>query len=292
VVCDFTHASLQVYLDRLTHGEFSGTYFQFLPHYFFDNFEWQGMHLWYLWLLFLFSILLYPLMRWLKGRGRGVLSKLGNLFALSGAVYALALPAILLAALFDYYAMDHNAGWTFVVYLWLILAGFLVVSYERVQASIQRLRWLSLPIGLVLVGSSIFLLTLEKDPAFGTWRYALGWGTRALGSWCCVLAFLGFGRKHLNFSTPFLAYANEAVLPFYILHQPVLLCVGFFVVRWAIPDLLKWLIIMPVSFAVIVALYEFLVRRLNVMRVLFGMKPLKQAAPVTTMSAQPLPEKS
>jgi peptidoglycan/LPS O-acetylase OafA/YrhL len=294
VVCDFTHASLQVYLDRLTHGEFSGTYFQFLPHYFFDNFEWQGMHLWYLWLLFLFSILLYPLMRWLKGRGRDMLSKLGDLLARPGAVYALALPAILLVVLLDYNSavMEHNAGWAFIVYLWLILAGFLVVSHERLQASIERLRWLSLPIGLVLVGCSIFLLTLDVGPAFGTWRYALGWGTRALGSWCCVLAFLGFGRKHLNFSTPFLKYANEAVLPFYILHQTVLLSVGYFVVQWTIPDLLKWLIIVPVSFVIIMTLYEFVVRRFNVMRVLFGMKPLKQAAPVATRPAQPAPGKA
>jgi glucan biosynthesis protein C len=294
VVCDFTHASLQVYLDRLTHGEFSGTYFQFLPHYFFDNFEWQGMHLWYLWLLFLFSILLYPLMRWLKGRGRDMLSKLGDLLARPGAVYALALPAILLVVLLDYNSavMEHNAGWAFIVYLWLILAGFLVVSHERLQASIERLRWLSLPIGLVLVGCSIFLLTLDVGPAFGTWRYALGWGTRALGSWCCVLAFLGFGRKHLNFSTPFLKYANEAVLPFYILHQTVLLSVGYFVVQWAIPDLLKWLIIVPVSFVIIMTLYEFVVRRFNVMRVLFGMKPLKHAASVATRPAQPTPEKA
>jgi peptidoglycan/LPS O-acetylase OafA/YrhL len=108
-----------------------------------------------------------------------------------------------------------------------------------------------------------------------------------LWAWCWVLAILGFGMKHLNYNTPILQRANEAVLPFYILHQPVLLCVGFFVVRWAIPGLLKWLIIMPTSFIIIVALYEFLVRRFNVMRVLFGMKPLKQAASVVTHPTQP-----
>ncbi len=281
LVCDFTHASLQVYLERLTHGQFSGSYFQYLPNYFFDDFEWQGMHLWYLWVLFLFSVILYPLMRWLKGRGRGALAKLGDLLAQPGAVYALALPAIALVVLFDYNSavMTHNAGWAFIVYLWLTLAGFLVVSGEHLQASIQRLRWLSLALGLVLVGCQLFLLGLDEGPAFGTWHNALGWGSRALGSWCCVLAALGFGRKHLNFSTPFLGYANEAVLPFYILHQTVLLCVGYFIVQWAIPDPLKWAVILLVSFPIIMVLYEFLVRRFNLMRFLFGMKPLvKQPA--------------
>jgi peptidoglycan/LPS O-acetylase OafA/YrhL len=116
------------------------------------------------------------------------------------------------------------------------------------------------------------------DPAYGSWLYALGWGIRALASWCCILGILGFGRKHLNFSTPLLKYANEAVLPFYILHQTVILSVAYFVVQWAIPDLLKWLIVVPVSFAIIMLLYEFLVRRFNFMRFLFGMKPRPKAA--------------
>ena len=79
------------------------------------------------------------------------------------------------------------------------------------------------------------------------------------------------------------------MLPFYILHQTVIMSVGYFVVQWAIPDLLKWLIIVPVSFAIIMALYEFLVRRYNVMRFLFGMKPLKRTAPVAIRPAQPAP---
>jgi glucan biosynthesis protein C len=279
LVCDFTHASLQVYLERITHGQFSGTYFQYLPRYFFDEFEFMGMHLWYLWILFVFSLILYPFLRWFRGRGRELLSKVGDWLALPGAVYALALPAIVLAMVFDYESTAHNAGWTFVVYLWFTVAGFLVVSHDGIQASIERLRWLSLPVGLVLVGLFIFLVGLGELPAFGTWRQALAWGSRALGSWCCVLAILGFGRKYLHTSTQFLKYANEAVLPFYILHQTVLLCVGYFVVQWAIPDLLKWVIILLLSFAIIMVLYEFLVRRFNLMRFLFGMK-LRPKAPV------------
>jgi hypothetical protein len=163
--------------------------------------------------------------------------------------------------------------------LWLTLAGFLIASDDRLQASCQRLRWLSLPLGLGLTGLFLALLQIlvvgqGMVPTYGSWLYILGWGTRALGSWGCVLAILGFGRKHLNFSTPFLRYANEAVLPFYILHQTVIMGVGYLIVRRAIPDLLKWLIVVPISFVLIMVLYEFLVRRLNILRILFGMKPI------------------
>ena len=50
---------------------------------------------------------------------------------------------------------------------------------------------------------------------------------------------------------------------------------GYFVVQWPIPDLLKWFMIAPVSFAIIVGLYE-IIRRVNVLRFLFGMKPLRR----------------
>jgi len=278
-VCIVTHASLQAYLNRLTHGEFSGSYFQYLPNYFLGDLDLQGAHLWYLLVLFLFSLILYPLLRWFKGRGQGALSRLGDLLSLPGAVYALALPTIVLVVLLDYDTpgIYHNAGWSILVYLWLTLAGFLAVSSKRLQGSIERLRWLSLSLGLVLAASQFFLLTIDQYPAFGTWRYALGWGVRALGSWCIVLAILGFGRRHLNFSTSVLTYANEAVLPFYILHQTVLMLVGYFVVQWNMPALIKWAIIVLATFPIIMLLYEFLVRRFNVRRFLVGMKPRPKA---------------
>jgi peptidoglycan/LPS O-acetylase OafA/YrhL len=100
----------------------------------------------------------------------------------------------------------------------------------------------------------------------------LGRGLWALWSWSWVLTILGFSMKYINFNRPVLSYANEAVLPFYILHQPVLLSVGYFVVQWTIPSVAKFFIIDILSFAIIMVLYEFVVRRVNPLRFLFGMK--------------------
>jgi hypothetical protein len=54
---------------------------------------------------------------------------------------------------------------------------------------------------------------------------------RALNVWCWILALLGLGDRYLNFNNRFLSYANEAVLPFYILHQPLIVVIGFFIVQ-------------------------------------------------------------
>ena len=93
--------------------------------------------------------------------------------------------------------------------------------------------------------------------------------------------------RYLNVNKPVLTYASEAVLPFYILHQTVLLGVGYFVVQWAIPDPLKWAIIAVSSFAIIMSVYEYLVRRSNVLRFLFGMRLMKRAPQPAPLPAQP-----
>jgi hypothetical protein len=97
----------------------------------------------------------------------------------------------------------------------------------------------------------------------------------AIGRWSWMVFVLSLGAKHLNFQHKFLAYGNEAVLPFYIFHQTIILCVGWFVIRWNIGILPKYLVIVVASFAIIMALYELLVRRFNVVRFFFGMRPKK-----------------
>ncbi len=97
--------------------------------------------------------------------------------------------------------------------------------------------------------------------------------------------------RHFRDRARFTDYGNEAVLPFYILHQPVILNVGYFVIPLTIAAALKWAIIMPVSFVVIMVLYEFLVRRINVLRFLFGMKLIRRV-PVGVLTPQRNVEKT
>jgi peptidoglycan/LPS O-acetylase OafA/YrhL len=290
LVCVFTHASLQEYLRDKTHGLFSGNYFQFLPQYFqLDRIEWKGEHLWYLLALFLFSIILYPLMRWLKGKGSGFLTKLDGVIAKTGVLYTLMLPPLLLNVLLgrDSPWMEENGGYPYIAYLWILLLGFLIVSGERLQEKIRQLRWVSLTLGLGLVIGFCILYTLTADKDTVSLSLVLAAVMRFFGGWICVLGFFGLAAQYLTTPKPGLEYANEAVLPFYIFHQTILLVVGYFVLQWGLPDILEWAIVVVVSLVLIMTLYEFAVRRWNVMRFLFGMKPMKKTR--VALSGQLMP---
>ena len=268
---------LQIYLARLTHGEFSGSFFQFIPQYFQrGNFDWTGVHLWYLEMLFIFCLVFLPLFLWLKrGSSQRLLGGLGDLLAARGAIYLLALPTILCLVLTNSESFWGNTEWgggSILTHATFFLSGFLIVSHDGLQKNIQRFRWLSLALVVILMATLFSLLMVIGEPSSGTLLYALGRALWGLWSWSWVLAILGFGMKHLNLNRPILSYANEAVLPFYILHHPVLLCVGYFVVQWAVPFALKFVVIDAISFAIIMVLYEFVVRRVHILRFLFGMK--------------------
>lgn len=284
VVGIFTHIVLQVYLDRVTHGKFHGSFWEFLPHYFDGlegfggNFAWTGMHLWYLEMLFIFSLLFLPLLWWLRrGSGARLLKRLSARLAWPGGIYLLALPLMLVAIMLDpttVLGSRNWGGWSIVMQSLFFLYGFVLVSDEALEVTIQRVRWVSLAVGVAAFLTIGLLVAIAGGIDFSTSRDPLFFGLSGLNAWCWITAVWGFGRKHFKAGTPLLWYANEAVLPFYILHQTVLLGVGYFVVRWPIPDMLKWAAIAVTSFAIFVGLYALLVRRINVLRVLFGMKPL------------------
>lgn len=285
IVATVTHSALQVYLERLSHGQFTGSFFAFIPEYFngvyvgigapLGNFPFFGMHLWYLVFLFIDSLICYRLFIWFKGSGKGLLDKITELFGTPGLmVLWFSLPLMIMYAFIPPVVLNAGAGaWGFLYYLWFLIAGFMIVSSARFKQTIMNQRWISLLLGLVLSAIFIDHRFNSASPIFpasiSPWIYKCIY---YFSAWSWLFAILGFGMRHLAFDRPFLKKANEGVMPFYILHQPVLVGIGFFVMSWAIPDFLKWIIVLTASFAVILTFYTSVVRRFDLFRFLFGMK--------------------
>jgi hypothetical protein len=277
----------QVYLERLTNGEFSGNIFQFYyPHYF-DGFYGLGgnfalvpMHMWFLWLLFIYSLILLPLFLYNKRTGRSLGSRLATLFEKPWTfiipVLLIAVSEALLGNLGD--LVSWGGGWNHLSYLVFFVSGYLIFSNARIQENIKRYAVMALIAALVLQAFH-YLLWFAIKPDFPD-RKAVYLGIEiflTLRSWFFIIAILGFGSRYLNFNNRFLRYANEAVLPFYILHQTIILIIGFFVLQWSMGITPKYLIISSTSFVAIIAIYELLVRRINILRFLFGMRLKKKA---------------
>jgi hypothetical protein len=279
-----THSTLQVYLERLTHGQFSGSFFSFLPKYFNGvylgmgmpgNFAYHGMHLWYLFFLFLYGLICYRLFIWLKAGGREILNRIASLIAIPGLIYLwFVLPLLIMKALIPQAVLDvGSGGWGFLYYIWFLISGFLIVSSDRLQRNIKNQRWISLLLGVVLMSALLYQLFSSSRVVFQTWIsdwiYTL---LSFFSAWCWLFAILGFGMRYLAFDRPVLRYTNEGVLPFFILHQTVLLGIGYFIMTWEIPDVLKWAIVFTSSFIIIMAFYTLLIRKFELFRFLFGMK--------------------
>lgn len=285
LVATVTHSALQVYLERMFHGQFVGSFFSFIPEYFnglylgigapMGNFSFFGMHLWYLVFLFVDSLICYRLFLWFKGNGSRGLNGITSVLGIPGLIYVgFSIPLMIMYALIPPAVLNAGAGaWGFFYYLWFLISGFIIVSSKKIQQTIINQRWISLLLGMAL--SAVFI-THRFNPSFLMFPVSIDhWIYKCIyyfSTWSWLFAILGFGMRRLTFDRPYLRNANEGVLPFYILHQPVLLCIGFFVMPWEIHDFFKWIIVFTCSFTVILTIYLSVVRRFDLFRFLFGMK--------------------
>ena len=288
----------QIYLTRLTHAEFQGSLLEFLPLYFRDwriwggNFAWSGVHLWYLEDLFLFTLVLLPLFTAFKTQpGRRFTESLGRQSARPGAIFLWMLPLALLLIVFDPFGILRpelpEDLIRLIAYPPCLVFGFLVFSDGRIQQAIIRQRRIALALAVALtLGMPVFSSLPGLDSSFPV--YALVMSLASLLSWSSILAILGYGMRYLTAGNRLLSYANEAVLPFYILHQPVILILGYFVIPLPLTILAKYLIIASLAFGITLGLYEFGVRRVNPVRRIFGLKARKPTLPIADLAAQPV----
>jgi glucan biosynthesis protein C len=272
----------QVYFERLSHHQFTGTFFNFLPHYFSGlyafggNFAWMGLHLWYLLLLFIFSLITLPLLSLLKKRAQKWAASKVTLIHLLVFVVLLAIPGLLLIP-------DHIlgsrvwGGWSMVEHLVLFVSGYYAFSKAGISNLLSKYRYLFLLITLLATSINIYLFVNHIRFPFGTTQYNLKILLRSLVCMAWISTLLGFAKSKLNYTSKFLKYGNEAVLPFYIIHQPVIILIGYFVVQLPLAIGIKYAVIVLMAFSMVMLCYDLLVRRFQALRFLFGMGLFKKS---------------
>ena len=299
----------QAYFEAVTNEGYTGTFWEGLPLYivsafttapnldnpFFFNVFWG--HLWFLQFLFLISLLVLPLLLFLRSeRGQRFIAKLAGWCGRWGGIFLFLIPLAVVRVALTHFFQGHDLSWAqFLNYAVFFVIGYIIPADKRYTEGIKKVGWACLTLGIIgLTAEGVFIYVLNYNYAnmlrpggepFSL-TYVLFNTAMSIASWSWIVFILSLGAKYLNVKSKLVTYGNEAVLPFYIFHQTIILCVGWFVIRWNMGILPKYLIIAVASFALIMVLYELLVRRFNVVRFFFGMRPKKKpsATPV------PLPE--
>ena len=199
----------QVYYQQRFQHQDPGSYWQFYRDFFQIHlgikFPWfirpddppdlfEPAHLWFLYFLLVYSLLLLPALLYVRGRGRQLLERLASFFARPWAIFLLALPvAIIEAAL----GTEESGGWNRYAYLPFLLYGFLLAADPRFGEAIRRHTRAALLVGvpamLMLLGLGFYVSEVAgQDPAVAYDGWSVLWRfVKGIGAWAWIIAIMG-----------------------------------------------------------------------------------------------------
>lgn len=150
-------------------------------------------------------------------------------------------------------------------FLILYLFGFYILCQEKVLQKIKDYRYVSV---FLWVTSGCIYTYLY---CFENMRNELGTGLFVFFGWTGIISLLGIGQTTLNFHNKLSDYLNCASFPIYIIHLPVLVVVGFIVLKIQISVVRQFVLIILLSFFLTLLLYE-MVKRIPFIKILFGIR--------------------
>jgi fucose 4-O-acetylase-like acetyltransferase len=240
------------------------------------NFEWG--HLWFLAYLLTFSLVGLPVFLYLKStKGKWFVRWLQRVARKPGGILLFFLPiAVIEVALRGAYPNMQNlvSDWANVLMFFTVfLYGFVVASDEEVAAAIDRHWKAALAVGLLIAaGLAVFHAAQAQTGWNETAVYVVEMVLRGILIWFCQVGFLGLGRRFLNRGGRVIQYASKAALPVYIIHLPVVVIIGFYVLQVEAPPAAAYAALAVAALIASLALYEIAVRRWSAVRLLFGLK--------------------
>jgi peptidoglycan/LPS O-acetylase OafA/YrhL len=292
---------IQLYMDRLNTPGYSLNYPQFYGQFLDDwthiiqhrifgrGFQYWG-HLWFLLYLLAVSLILLPLLSWLRhGAGRRYSAQLARLATRPLGLLLLGAPLCLVEVILQgpvgtRPALDYNnlyggvAG--LILYAVAFLLGFLLVPDGAFQRTVIRLRAHLLWMAILLLAAHELALGLFDAPIQGSpLALAVIRLARGMITWLLLIAALGFASRYLSAGSRLLRALGEASFPLYVLHMPILTVLAYVIVRWDMPIFVKCGALLMLTSALTGAVYALVVRPIPVMRFLFGLKPRPPGIP-------------
>jgi hypothetical protein len=291
----------QIYYEHIAeyngYTDFYKTVFNFIP-YPEGSFSWH--HLWFIAYLFVFSLIALPLLSFLRSE-RSASFKKSMTRILSSPVGILLVPSILIlitqVILRPYFPEETHGlvdDWAFFTfYFSFFLFGMLCYSspklWESVGQNRKQLLVVSIFVMIIFYGLYFHFREIITLPWTLDTVETIFDVTATFGSWFWVITVIAFGQHYLNKPHAWLKHVNEGLYPFYILHQTVIIAIGYYICQlpWSIAA--KFWAVSFLTLASCVLVYFIIIRPFNFMRILFGMKAVKKEEQVPT--AQPVSAK-
>jgi glucan biosynthesis protein C len=248
-----------------------------------------GIHLWFLGFLFAFSVMAVPIIVWFRtGTGRRFVEWCASIAHRRGGLLLFAIPLIVVRSLVQPFFPEQHDWGNFVYLFGIFVLGALLFADERFAAAVRRdWRWMftggatALGVVMAAIATGLGQEWLETPDSVG---FFIVWGALSLAGWCLSVTFLALGMRFLDYTNRLLEHSMEIIMPFYLLHQPIIIAIAFYVVQWNLNLYLKALIVLTCSFAVTMVIVEALARGAKPLRTLFGMSPARKAPDASMQS--------
>lgn len=253
---------IMTYTAEVFFNGYTGTYWQQYELFFSKKTDLTGYHggftpghLWFLLYLFVISLIVLLIVRLQK--------KCLPKFRVGSLSYFFII-SLFVPEWFFLYVLSIG-GKSLGQFMLLFLFGYYILSEESILKKLQGYRFVSLLL-FVMSGSLYTYLYCLKNI-----RNILMDGLYIFYGWMGIIMLLGIGQSKLNFHNRVSTYLTQMSFTVYILHMPILVVAGFFVLKLPIGVAMKFLLIALISFIATFLIYE-IVKRIPVLRFFLGMK--------------------
>jgi glucan biosynthesis protein C len=242
-------------------------------------------HMWFVAYLILYTLALVPLLPLLRRAPKA-------LSVLLAGPFLILTPWLIMAALrvtlFPMFGESHDfrEDWYLhALYFSVFLFGFAIAKHQLFFDRCVNLRWTALAIALVCWAAIITYFNAYPDGVTPPeWLRAIMRSVRELDAWCAIVAAIGFAHRHLkNADGPVRQLLTQAIFPFYLIHQTIIVVTGHYIDDLQLPLWIEGPALIGIT-ALGCWLFFDLGRRVPVLRVWIGL-PSKTKPVSATLSA-------
>ena len=270
-----TLVPVQVYIEKIDKYTSLGNFYlhMFDGIYPEGNFSWH--HIWFILYLFLISLIISPFLSYFRSeKFTDFKEKKIVFFEKPLALNIFLIPLITSQALLrEFYPDETHAlynDWAyFVYYILFFIAGIFFITNKNLVKAIEKQRRYYL---IETIIATVFLFSISSffiNEILMDWLYGI---TEIVIGWSCSIAVLGYFKRYLSKDSKWRKLLNEGIYPFYLLHQPVIIVVGYFLKSLEMTIVLKMMLVTTVSCLISISIYWFLIKPSNFLRIIFGMK--------------------